>query len=142
MSGSFTLAAAAKFIRTSKAPRSLLALFKSARRIISFTQERINRPVRYVAVTNAYKRGVPVRDIEAKFGCTKSTVLRYARMAELNKRDRGFDPGIRQATISMYLDGRPIAEISARLGVSQAYVSKTATEEGINRRRNPKDTGA
>jgi transposase len=133
-----SLKSAASFVRTSKAPKALLSLFSTARKVITFTQERLNRPVRFVVVANAYRRGMPVREIETKYGCSKSTILRYARLAGLSKRERGFDPGIRNAVVALYVQGRPIAEISARLGVSQAYISKTATEEGINRRRRPR----
>lgn len=129
-----TLRDAANYIRTSKATRPLLAIIQSFRRVFTFTQERSNRLVRFITITNAYRRGQPIRDIEAKYGCSRQTVLRYARLAELPKRERGFDPNIRSAVIALYLDGKPIAQIQAQLGVSQAYISKTATEEGINRR--------
>lgn len=136
----WTLQQAADFIRTRTAPAPLLRLICSTRRLISFRRERLNRPPRFVAVVNEYRRGTLVQDIENKFGCSKTTIMRYARMAEISKRERGFDPNIRRATIAMYQLGRPVAEISAALGVSQAYVSKTATDEGISRRRFKKRT--
>lgn len=130
----FTLQAAADFIRTGRAKQALLLLIRRARKIITFAEEHENRLPRYVAVTNAYRRGKPVQDIEHEFGCSRGTVLRYARMADLPKRPKSFEPGVRRAVIAMYQQGKPIAEIAAAQGVSEAYVSKTASEEGINRR--------
>jgi uncharacterized protein YerC len=129
-----TLQSAADYVRTARAPKPLLAIIAAFRRVFTFTQERANRLSRFVIIANAYRRGQPVRDIEAKYGCSRNTVLRYARLAGLPKRDRGFEPGIRDAVIALYAQGKPIAQIQAQLGVSQAYISKTATEEGINRR--------
>src|SRR6185312_4699004 len=129
-----TLATAAEYLRTSKAPRAFFSFVKQVTRIFTFTQERANRLVRYVEIVRAYKQGTPVQDIERKYGCSRQTVLRYARAADLPKRPKHFDPKIRAATIALYKQGKSIAEIQARLGVSQAYISKTATEEGINRR--------
>lgn len=131
---SLTLKNAASFVRTSRAPSAFLSLLRRVRQIFTFTQERANRLKRYVVIVTAYRRGKPVRDIETVYGCSRQTVLRYARMAGLPKRPKHFDPDIRRAVIVMYQQKKPIAEIQARLGVSQAYVSKTATEEGINRR--------
>lgn len=129
-----TLKTAALYVRTSRASRALLEIIRQAKRVFTFTQERANRLARYIKITNDYRRGRPVRDIESQYGCSRGTVLRYARMAGLPKRPKCFDPDIRRAVIALYQQGKPIAEIEARLGVSQAYVSKTATEEGINRR--------
>lgn len=131
----FTLAAAADYLRTSKAPRAFFDFLRQVKRVFTFTHERANRLVRYVKIVRAYQQGQPVRDIEDEYGCSRNTVMRYARSAELPKRPKGFDPKIRAATIAMYKQGKPLAEIQARLGVSQAYISKTATEEGINRRK-------
>lgn len=130
----FTLAVAAEYLRTSKAPRAFFAFVKQVKRIFTFHHERANRLVRYVEIVRDYKRGSLVQDIEGKYGCSRQTILRYARAADLPKRPKHFDPKIRSATIALYKQGKPIAEIQARLGVSQAYISKTATEEGINRR--------
>lgn len=129
-----TLQSAADYVRTAKAPKALLAIITAFRRVFTFTQERANRLSRFVVIANAYRRGQPVRDIEAKYGCSRNTVLRYARLCGLPKRDRGFESGIRDAVIALYVQGKPISQIQAQLGVSQAYISKTATEEGINRR--------
>lgn len=129
----FTLKTAADYIRTSRAPIRFFAFVKQIKRIFTFTQERANRLVRYVELVRDYKQGKPVRDIETKYGCSRNTVLRYARLADLPKRPRHFDPKVRSAVIALYKEGRPIAEISARLGVSKAYISNAASEEGINR---------
>jgi hypothetical protein len=130
----FTLKDAAEHWRSSRAPKAFPAFIAQVKRILTFTQERANRLRRFGEVTSAYRDGVPVADIESKYGCSKNTVLRYARLAEIEKRPKCFDPRIRKAVILLYKSGNPIAQISAQLGVSQAYVSKTATEEGLNRR--------
>lgn len=124
----------AEYVRTSRGPKLLLNILKNVRWVFTFTQERANRVKRFIRIVNAYKAGVAVLKIEKDYGCTKSTVLRYARLAGLPKRDKGFEPDVRRATISLYKDNIPIAQISAQLSVSQAYVSKVATEEQINRR--------
>lgn len=129
-----TLKDAASFLRTGRTVPGLRTFMALIRRIFTFTQERANRLTRFLVIVKAYKRGMPVRDIEEQYGCSKQTVLRYARLAGLPRRDRGFDPTVRRAVIAAYKLGKPIAEIQARFGVSQAYISKTATEEGINRR--------
>lgn len=130
----FTLAIAAEYLRTSRAPRRFFGFVAQVKRVIMFPYERANRLVRYVEIVRAYKRGALVQDIVGKYGCSRNTVLRYARAADLPKRPKNFDPKIRSAVVALYKEGKPIAEIQARIGVSQAYISKTATEEGINRR--------
>jgi hypothetical protein len=125
----------ADYIVKGHAPKILLNILKNIKSVFTFTQERANRVKRFVRIINAYKAGVAIIKIEEDYGCTKSTVLRYARLAGLPKRDRGFDPDIKIATLLLYKDGLPISQISAQLGVSQAYVSKTASEAGINRRK-------
>ncbi|WP_334425559.1 hypothetical protein [Bradyrhizobium sp. AZCC 1620] len=106
----------------------------TVKRIVSFTQERANRLLRYVAITRAYRAGAPVQVIEDKYGCSRSTVLRYARLAELPKRPKHFDTDVRAAVIADYKAGKmSVAQIAAAHDVSQAYVSKTAREEGISR---------
>lgn len=134
MNAMLTLQHAAHFVRTSRAPSGLLSILRRFRNIFTFAQERANRLARFVRVVRAYRLGKPVRDIESEYGCSRGTVLRYARMAGLPTRPKHFDPAIRKAVIALYQQDKPIAEIQTRLGVSQAYISKTATEEGINRR--------
>ena len=130
-----TLRGAAEYVRTSKAPAALLSFLQLVRRVYTFTQERANRLTRYIIITRAYKAGQPVRDIENKYGCSRHTVLRYARMAELLKRPKHFPTEIRQAVIADYKNPNliPVAEIAKLNGVSPAYVSKIAREEGISR---------
>lgn len=123
----------ADYILKGKGPSLLLNILKNVKSIFTFTQERANRVKRFVRIINAYKAGVPIKKIEEDYGCTKSTVLRYARLVGLSKRDKGFNSDIKKATLSLYKDGVPIAQISAQLGVSQAYVSKEAKAAGISR---------
>lgn len=126
---------AAEYVRTSKAPAALLLFIQTIRRIFTFTQERANRLARYVVVTRAYKAGQSVSDIETKYGCSRNTVLRYARMAELPKRPKHLPADIRAAIIADYKKpgNMPVAEIARLHGVSAAYVSKVAGQEGIKR---------
>lgn len=122
------------YIKSGRASKALIDATARVRAILTFTQERANRVVRYLAITRAYAAGVALRDIEARWGCSRSTVLRYARSAGLAKRERGLPADTKAAVIALYREDRPIAEIAETCGVSQAYVSKTATEAGINRR--------
>lgn len=131
----YPLQVAADYLRTGKVQQGFLAFVRTVKRIVTFTQERANRLTRFLAIVRAYKGGTPVKNIEEQYGCSRQTVLRYARLAGLPKRPKHFDQNIRRAVISLYRQGKPIAQIQAQLGVSQAYVSKTATEEGINRHR-------
>jgi len=96
--------------------------------------DRSRRVTRALQIISCYDSGDPIEQIADKYECHKTTVLRHARIAGLEKRAKGFSEKIRNAVISLYKDGMSIAEISARLNVSQAYISKTATEEKINRR--------
>lgn len=130
-----TIQTAADFIRTNgPAPPELAELIAVAANVVDFEAERANRPPRFIEVVGDYRNGVPVADIVKKYQCSKGTVLRYARMAGLPTRPKGFADNRRDLVIEMYKSNRPIAEIAAAMGVSQAYVSKTAVEEGINRR--------
>ncbi|MCW2195124.1 transposase [Bradyrhizobium elkanii] len=129
----FTLEDAARYWASSRPSKAFLAFVAQIRRIFTFTEERANRLQRFPRIVNDYRDGIPVADIEAKYGCSKQTVLRYARLAGLDKRPKG-DAERRRGIIALYQQGRPIAEIAARMGVSQALVSKIASEEGINRR--------
>lgn len=136
----WTLKDVGGYIRTAQAPKLLTDLLKRIKSIFNFTQERENRLARYVDVINDYKAGMPVKEIEQKYGCSTHTVLRYARLAQLPKRPKGFDPQVRETCIILYKEGKPVAEIAAKLGVSEAYISKLAKEVGINRRdfKNPR----
>lgn len=130
---SLTLKHAANYVRTSRAPRTFLAFLQTIRRIFTFTQERANRLTRFVAITRAYKSGQAVREIEAEYGCARSTVLRYARLADLPTRPKHFPADVRKAVIADYKAEVPVATIASQHGVSPAYVSKVAREEGISR---------
>ena len=129
----FTLEDAARYWLNSRPSKAFQAFVAQIRRIFTFTEERANRLQRFPKVVDDYRAGMPVADIETKYGCSKHTVLRYARLAGLKKRPKR-DQDTRRGIIALYQQGRPIAQISAQMGVSQALVSKIATEEGINRR--------
>lgn len=135
MTVQFTIQTAADSWRTSRASKALVRFMGIARHLVSFVYERANRLRRCVQIIELYAKGVPVRDIVERFGCSRNTVLRYARAAGLAKRPKHFPEKIRLAALAMYKDGRSIAEIQARLGVSQSYISNLATKEGINRRK-------
>ena len=130
----FTLKDAAKYWMSSRPTKAFIAFVAQVRRIFTFTEERANRLQRFPKLVEDYINGVPVADIEAKYGCSRNTVLRYARMAGLDKRPRR-DADRRRGIVALYQSGVPVAQIAARMGVSPALVSKIATEEGINRRQ-------
>ena len=125
------LQVAADYIRTGRPFKVLADLLHRRTKLISFIDERENRPPRYVAVMRAYRDGTPIKDIEARFGCSKNTVHRYARMAGLYRPN---ESSVKDGILAMYQLGKPIATIAAHFGVSQALVSKYATEAGINRK--------
>jgi uncharacterized protein YerC len=130
------LSDAASYIRTSRAPKAFLDFIGSIRRIFSFTQERANRPARFVAVTRAYQQGEPVKKIQDRFGCSLQTINRYARMSDLPKRPKHLPEDIRKAVIADYKRENPrldVVQIAERNSVSPAYVSKVAREENISR---------
>lgn len=131
----FTLEDAARYWLTSRPSRAFQAFVAQIRRILNFTEERANRLQRFPRVVADYKSNMPVADIAAKYGCSRGTVMRYARMAGLDKRPRTDDPKRRPGIIAMYQQGKPVAEIAAWFGVSESLVSKIASEEGINRRK-------
>lgn len=120
----------ADYVRTGSAIRALKALLRRPKPLISFVRERENRPPRYVAVVKAYKEDLPIDDIVKKFGCSKGTVHRYARMAGLY---RPKESTVRDGILAMYQLKKPIAEIAAHFGISPALVSKYANEAGIGR---------
>lgn len=124
---------AADYIRTGHPIKALadLILRRKRKPLISFPEERENRPPRYIAVTNAYRDGLPISEICAKFGCSKNTVHRYARMAGLY---RPKESPLRDSILAMYKSGEPIAQIAKTLNISQALVSKTAGQAGILRK--------
>lgn len=130
----FSLQAVADYLRTKRAPKLLRLLLAKPRHIITFEEEHANRPPRFIEIVNDYKAGVLITAIEAKYGCSRNTIFRYARLANLPKRARG-DAERRAAIIAAYQVGKPIAEIAVTFGISQALVSRIATEAGINRYR-------
>lgn len=130
-----TIREASESIARGEKPKGWRALLIRVRRIFTFTHERDNRVVRFAKIVKGYAEGRMVNDLAKEFGCSRGTVLRYARIAGLPKRDKFFDPAIRRGVIAMYEQEKPIAEIAARFGTSEAYVSKTASEEGIARRK-------
>jgi hypothetical protein len=124
---------AAAFVQGHKTPRSFRALVASIEDILDFPHERANRLARYIIITRAYEKGEAVQAIIDRFGCTRGTVLRYARMADLPKRPKHFAPEVRKAVLRDYRAKMPIAEIARLHEVSPAYVSKVAGEAGILR---------
>jgi hypothetical protein len=133
------LKAAADYVRTSRGPAALMSFLRSIRSIFDFREERANRLSRYVLITRKYLKGDPVADIETEYGCSRSTVLRYARLAGAPTRPKHFPAEIRKAVIADYqlkIGDDPVfsvEQIAAMHDVSPAYVSKIAREAGISR---------
>jgi len=131
-----TLKDAAEYVMTAKATTALLAAIASIKRIYSFTQERSNRAARYVAVLRAYRGGTPVQQMVVKYGCSRSTIIRYARMAELPKRPKHLPHEIKAAVLVDYANpALSVIQIAELNHVSPGYVSKVAREAGISRYR-------
>ncbi len=124
----------AQYVRTSKASKVLLAVLRSAARIFNFTEERHNRINRYLAVLNAYQRGMPIIEIEKRFGCTKRTIYDYVEKAGVQP--RSFIPtDIKEAILRDYRNKVPIAKIVELHNVSIRYVHTVAREAGLRRKR-------
>lgn len=129
-----SLKTAAEFIKTSKAPRAFFAIMTAVKRIFDFTQERKNRLVRYVRIVHAYRNGMIVTDIANQYGCSRSTVLRYARMAGLPKRPKTDDPERRAKIIRLSKQGGlSQKEIAKACNCSVTLVSIVEHEAGLNR---------
>lgn len=128
-----TLKDAAHYVKTSKVSELLLTVLGAVKTIFTFRQERNNRINRYVLITREYAKGTKVADIIDQQGCSRQTVLRYARLAGLEKRPKHFPDEVRKGVIADYKAGLSVAEIAMLNNVSPAYVSKVAREEGISR---------
>lgn len=133
--GIFRLQDAAEYIKTSKASIKFLNILFSIKKVFNFNQERSNRLIRYVQITRAYKANEPINKIAEKYGCDKTTVMRYARMAGLPKRPKHFPKHIKEAVLKDCKKGLPIKVISELHNVSQAYISMLEKENNISRRR-------
>lgn len=100
-----------------------------------FETERKNRSPRFLQIVSAYEKNVPIKDIIEEHKCSRNTVLRYARMAGLPKREKHFDDSIRTQAITLLKAGAPLKEIAKTLKVSEAYVSLVAKDNGLSRRK-------
>lgn len=128
-----TLADAAQYVRNGRRTSLLTRFLALVKRIFNWEIERSNRLNRFIEITRAYKRGERVEDIAKRYGCNRSNVLRYARMAELDKRTRGISDETRKAVLADYRIGLLISDIAKLHGVSTAYVSMIANKSGIGR---------
>ncbi len=129
-----TLKDAAEYLRTGKAPQLLLTFIMKIKRIFDFAQERANRPVRFLRVVKAYRNGKPVKDIEEEYGCSRNTVLRYARLAGLPKRPKSDDPERRAKIIKLSkVGGLSQKEIAVACNCSVSLVSIVEHEVGLKR---------
>lgn len=132
----FTVQSAVDYWRTGKAIGKLKRLIAWVKETISFPYEHANRLKRAKEIIDLYTKGVPIRDILDKYGCSRGTINRHARIAKLPKRPKHFPEKIKLATIVMIEQGRSLVEIKARLGVSEAYVSYLGKEIGRSRYKN------
>jgi uncharacterized protein YerC len=129
----WNLQAVADYVRTGlKGRGGMLAFMSQVRDVYTFTHERANRLVRFVRIVHDYRSGTPVRDIEAKYGCSKHTVLRYARQAGLSPRPRR-DADLHSAIVTLAKQGKSQAQIAKACGCSTALVSKVESANGIAR---------
>lgn len=128
-----TLTDAAEYVKNGRRTSLLTRFLALVKRIFNWEVERSNRLNRFIEITRAYKRGERVEDIAKRYGCNRSNVLRYARMAELDKRPKGISDETRKAVLADYKLRLPIADIAKLHGVSIAYVSMIANKAGIGR---------
>jgi hypothetical protein len=131
----FTLKDAASYVLGQRVARSLITALSSLRGIFSFHIERSNRIARYVEIVRAYKSGEAVDVIAERHGCSRHTVLRYARLANLPPRPKHLPADVKDAVLRDYKRGMPVRRIAELHSVSEAFVSKTAREAGISRRK-------
>lgn len=124
-----TLQDTAKLMKTNSIPDKLLSIED----VYTFAQDRENRSIRFVRIVVAYKRGEKVLAIAKQYGCSPTTVLRYARMVGLDTRDKFMPREIKANVIKQLRAKIPLRAISENLRVSQAYISKVAKEVGLNR---------
>lgn len=129
----FPLKVAADYFQTARAPKAFFAFVLQIRNIFSFYKERANRLARFLQIVHAYKNGRPVRDIEDEYGCSRNTVLRYARMAGLPKRPKADDPERHAKIIKMSKLGLSQDAIAESCNCSVALVSKVEHAAGLGR---------
>lgn len=116
------------------APRSTIQkLFGAVSRIFNFGEERTNRGARFFKILTAYKNGQPVDSIAQQYECSRSTIHRYTRIAELAKRPKTKKVS-KEDVIAIYKTGKPVANIASDLGISVSRVSQIAIDAGINRK--------
>lgn len=125
---------AAAYVQGKRTPRQFKALVASITEILDYPYERANRLARFIVVTRAYAAGEDVNAIVKRFGCSRNTVLRYARMADLPVRPKHFPERVRKAVLRDYRRKMPVATIARLHDVSPAYVSTAAKKAGIARR--------
>lgn len=137
-----TLQDAADYVKNGKRTSLLMRFLAIVKRIFNWEVERSNRLNRFIEIALAYKRGERVEDIAKRYSCNRSNVLRYARLADLEKRPKGVPSETRQMVLDDYKLGMPIADIAKLHGVSIAYVSTAANKMGIGRHPMKKRTKA
>ena len=86
-------------------------------------------------ILDRYLDQVPIDKIIEEFSVSRIQILRYARVAGLPKRPKGFDPKVRSRALELYELGVPLKIIRHKLGVSEAYISKAAATAGLKLRR-------
>lgn len=125
----------AQYVRGSKANALLLAILHKTRHIFNFEEERQNRLSRFVKVCNAYKAGMPISEIETKFGCTKRTIYDYLERANIPRR-RFTTEEIKAAILKDYKNKDiSIAHVAELHNVSVRQVMTLAKKAGLRRNR-------
>lgn len=100
---------------------------------LSLQVDHSRRHTRTLEIVTMYARNVPLADIQYRYSISRSQVSRIARMYDLPKRPKCFDPAIRAAVVARLEAGDKLADIATLLNVSQAYISKVGAAEGLNR---------
>lgn len=101
---------------------------------LSLNLERSRRFQRILQIAERYRSKEKVKGIAKDFECHPGTVLRIARLFDIEKRPRG-DSYLKKCCVKAYKHGVPIDAIAMACHRSPAWVSKTAGKAGILRRK-------
>lgn len=103
---------------------------------LSMGIDRARRQVRMFEALMLYTEGkMTVFEIAEKYECSRTTVLRWARLAGLIKRKEKSAERISDILEAYKDPERPIKEIAEQFNVSQSFVSQQASKAGIARRK-------
>lgn len=101
-------------------------------RRLSYQVDQSRRQERMQEMLFKYENGTPVDEIAAQYDMHRSTVLRHARNAGLDKRPKTKLSNEKKALLIADIGTMPQQEIAEKYNVSDAYVSHEAKKIGKN----------